>query len=176
MAGDLYSIETGDGTYSIVKILAVDDDAVHLRLYKNRFPTGRSRRTTERDRPPAEYPRPLSRFSSLSCLSWSKRLRSFRDPNTNMSRPTQALRSTPISAIISPVRGQVYPVSSSRWRVKTYVRLTADSNAGRAAWRTIGCFVFPGRAHRSVPAGRKEVSAHQSPLGTQVCCQQYVLV
>ena len=39
MAGDLYSIETGDGTYSIVKVLAVDDEAVHLRLYKNRFPT-----------------------------------------------------------------------------------------------------------------------------------------
>jgi hypothetical protein len=38
-AGDLYSIESGDGAYSIVKILAVDDDIVHIRLYKNRFAT-----------------------------------------------------------------------------------------------------------------------------------------
>lgn len=36
-AGGLYSIEFGDGTYSIVKILAVDDDIVHIRLYKNKF-------------------------------------------------------------------------------------------------------------------------------------------
>ena len=37
VAGDLYSVETGDGTFSVVKVLAAGDDLVHLRLYKNRF-------------------------------------------------------------------------------------------------------------------------------------------
>ena len=38
-AGELYSVETGDGTFSIVKILAIDDDIVHIRIYNNRFAT-----------------------------------------------------------------------------------------------------------------------------------------
>jgi hypothetical protein len=36
--GALYSIENGDGVFSIVKLLAVDGDGVHVRLYKNKFP------------------------------------------------------------------------------------------------------------------------------------------
>jgi hypothetical protein len=39
VAGDLYSVETGDGTFSIVKVLAAGDGLVHLRLYKHRFAT-----------------------------------------------------------------------------------------------------------------------------------------
>jgi hypothetical protein len=38
-AGELYSVETGDGTFSIVKVLAFEDGIVHIRLYKNRFAT-----------------------------------------------------------------------------------------------------------------------------------------
>jgi hypothetical protein len=37
--GDLYSVITGDarGGYQVAKVLAVDDQAVHVRLYAERF-------------------------------------------------------------------------------------------------------------------------------------------
>ena len=35
--GEIYSVQSGKG-YQIVKILAVDSSAIHLRLYKNAFP------------------------------------------------------------------------------------------------------------------------------------------
>jgi hypothetical protein len=35
----LYSVISGDGRYSVAKILALDEDAVHIRLYKNKFPS-----------------------------------------------------------------------------------------------------------------------------------------
>ena len=35
--GDVYSV-AGEHDYGVVKVLAVDPDVVHLRLYKNRFP------------------------------------------------------------------------------------------------------------------------------------------
>jgi hypothetical protein len=37
--GDLYSVLTGDarGGYQVAKLLAVDDQAVHIRLYAERF-------------------------------------------------------------------------------------------------------------------------------------------
>jgi len=38
-AGELYSASwDGDGTFRVVKVLAVDDEAVHVRVYKERFP------------------------------------------------------------------------------------------------------------------------------------------
>ena len=35
--GGIYSINDGSNSFGIVKILAVDGDAVHLKIYKNRF-------------------------------------------------------------------------------------------------------------------------------------------
>jgi len=35
--GGLYSIDNGDGSFGIAKILALDETAVHIRLYKNKF-------------------------------------------------------------------------------------------------------------------------------------------
>jgi hypothetical protein len=43
VVGELYASKNDDGTYSIVKVLFVDDLAVHLRRYANRF-----------DRPPSD--------------------------------------------------------------------------------------------------------------------------
>ena len=37
--GGLYGSRTSDGTYRIVKVIAVDDFAVHVRMYAERFPT-----------------------------------------------------------------------------------------------------------------------------------------
>ena len=37
MVGGLYAMRAEDGTYRIVKVLAVDEFAVHLRSYANRF-------------------------------------------------------------------------------------------------------------------------------------------
>jgi hypothetical protein len=36
-AGDICSIEAGDGLWGVVKVLAVDKDAVHIRPYKEKF-------------------------------------------------------------------------------------------------------------------------------------------
>ena len=36
--GGIYSIDDGDGQFSIVKILVLDAEFVHTRMYKNRFP------------------------------------------------------------------------------------------------------------------------------------------
>lgn len=38
-AGDLYSVANGNGTFGIVKILVVEPDAVHVRIYKQKFLT-----------------------------------------------------------------------------------------------------------------------------------------
>ncbi len=35
--GGLYSVNDGEGDYGVAKILALDEEAVHLRLYKNKF-------------------------------------------------------------------------------------------------------------------------------------------
>jgi hypothetical protein len=35
--GGLYGSRTSDGTYRIIKVLAVDDAAVHVRMYAERF-------------------------------------------------------------------------------------------------------------------------------------------
>ena len=35
--GGLYSIDNGDGSFGVAKLLAVDDSAAHVRVYKNRF-------------------------------------------------------------------------------------------------------------------------------------------
>jgi hypothetical protein len=37
-AGQLVSVETDDGQYGVMKILAADRDGVHARLYVQRFP------------------------------------------------------------------------------------------------------------------------------------------
>jgi hypothetical protein len=37
IAGALYSVDDGEGHYRVAKILAVDPDGVHIRLYKNKF-------------------------------------------------------------------------------------------------------------------------------------------
>ncbi len=37
--GGIYSINDGEGRFGIAKILALDEDAVHIRLYKNKFPS-----------------------------------------------------------------------------------------------------------------------------------------
>ena len=37
VVGGLYASRNDDGTYGVMKVLAVDDFAVHLRSYKNRF-------------------------------------------------------------------------------------------------------------------------------------------
>ena len=36
--GGLYSVDDGEGNYRVAKILALDDSAVHVRLYKNKYP------------------------------------------------------------------------------------------------------------------------------------------
>ncbi|MGV3724798.1 MAG: hypothetical protein ACO1SX_28195 [Actinomycetota bacterium] len=36
-AGGLYSTDSGDGSFGIVKVLVEDPSTVHLRLYQNRF-------------------------------------------------------------------------------------------------------------------------------------------
>jgi hypothetical protein len=35
--GGLYASQDSDGTWRVTKVLAVDDDAVHLRIYANKF-------------------------------------------------------------------------------------------------------------------------------------------
>ena len=37
--GGLYSVTDGDDGFRVIKILALDEKAVHVRLYKNRFPS-----------------------------------------------------------------------------------------------------------------------------------------
>ena len=37
VVGGIYSIDDGEGRYGVVKVLVVDDFAVHVRLYKNKF-------------------------------------------------------------------------------------------------------------------------------------------
>lgn len=36
--GGLYASKNEDGTFGVSKVLAVDDVAVHVRIYKNKFP------------------------------------------------------------------------------------------------------------------------------------------
>ncbi len=38
-AGALYSVHNGDDSFGIAKVLVVEKDGLHLRLYKNRFRT-----------------------------------------------------------------------------------------------------------------------------------------
>ncbi|NJK27498.1 MAG: hypothetical protein HC925_01535 [Coleofasciculaceae cyanobacterium SM2_3_26] len=38
-AGGIYSVDNRDGTYSLVKLLVVDPIAVHVCVYKERFPS-----------------------------------------------------------------------------------------------------------------------------------------
>jgi hypothetical protein len=35
--GGLYSVDDGEGAYRVAKVLAMDENGVHVRLYKNRF-------------------------------------------------------------------------------------------------------------------------------------------
>jgi hypothetical protein len=37
--GDVYSVKDGKGRFAVVKVLAADDDAIHLCLYSQRFET-----------------------------------------------------------------------------------------------------------------------------------------
>ena len=37
LAGAVYSVDDGEGRYGIAKVLVVDQDGVHIRLYKNKF-------------------------------------------------------------------------------------------------------------------------------------------
>ena len=37
LEGGLYSVDDGEGWFRIAKVLVVEGDAVHIRLYKNRF-------------------------------------------------------------------------------------------------------------------------------------------
>jgi hypothetical protein len=37
-SGGLYSIDNGDGTFGVAKILVLDEEAAHIRTYKGRFP------------------------------------------------------------------------------------------------------------------------------------------
>lgn len=39
VTGGLYASPHSDGTYSIIKVLVIDDFALHLRTYANRFKT-----------------------------------------------------------------------------------------------------------------------------------------
>jgi hypothetical protein len=39
ISGGVYSVESGDGDFGVVKVLVVDDKGVHLRVYKNKYPT-----------------------------------------------------------------------------------------------------------------------------------------
>jgi hypothetical protein len=36
--GGLYSVNDGEGNFRVAKVLALDDFAVHIRLYKNKYP------------------------------------------------------------------------------------------------------------------------------------------
>ena len=36
-AGSLYTVDDGEGWFRVAKVLVADDEAVHIRLYKNRF-------------------------------------------------------------------------------------------------------------------------------------------
>jgi hypothetical protein len=38
VVGGLYASKNEDGTFSVSKVLAVDESAVHVRIYKNKFP------------------------------------------------------------------------------------------------------------------------------------------
>jgi hypothetical protein len=38
IAGDLYSIVYGNGSFVVAKLLVVEPSTVHLRIYKNKFP------------------------------------------------------------------------------------------------------------------------------------------
>jgi hypothetical protein len=38
-AGSLYTVDDGEGWFRFAKILVVDDQAIHIRLYKQRFKT-----------------------------------------------------------------------------------------------------------------------------------------
>jgi hypothetical protein len=42
-AGDVCSVESGSRSYGVVKVLAVDANAVHIRLYKQKFGWGPER-------------------------------------------------------------------------------------------------------------------------------------
>jgi hypothetical protein len=39
VVGGLYAAKNEDGTYGVSKVLAVDENAVHVRIYGNKFPT-----------------------------------------------------------------------------------------------------------------------------------------
>ena len=38
-AGGVYSIKSGGGEFGVAKVLVLDGETIHIRLYKNRFPT-----------------------------------------------------------------------------------------------------------------------------------------
>lgn len=38
-AGGLYSVDDGDGSFRVVKILVLDEDAAHIAIYANKFST-----------------------------------------------------------------------------------------------------------------------------------------
>ena len=38
LAGEIYASREADGSYRILKVLAVDPDAISVRMYSNRFP------------------------------------------------------------------------------------------------------------------------------------------
>ena len=35
--GAIYSVDDGEGRFGVAKVLAVDDEGVHIRVYKNKF-------------------------------------------------------------------------------------------------------------------------------------------
>jgi hypothetical protein len=37
VAGGLYSVEDGDGSFRVIKILVLDDEAAHIAVYANKF-------------------------------------------------------------------------------------------------------------------------------------------
>jgi hypothetical protein len=37
IAGGLYTIDNGDGSFGIAKILALDDELIHVKVYKNKW-------------------------------------------------------------------------------------------------------------------------------------------
>jgi len=39
VVGGVYSTESGEGDFGVAKILALDGQAVHVRVYKNKYPT-----------------------------------------------------------------------------------------------------------------------------------------
>ncbi len=36
-AGDICSVDSGEGDYSVIKLLVITEDGAHVRLYKNKF-------------------------------------------------------------------------------------------------------------------------------------------